>query len=390
MWSKVSAYSLIILSLLVSACHQKEPQSPLVASVYGHELHLSDLDGLVADGVSAEDSASIIDNYVDQWVRQTVLLCKAEKNVKDNFDRQMGEYRNSLLTYAYEQQILNQLMDTLVSEAQIEAYYNQHQDDFQLKNSIVKVVYAIAPKNFGAKEKINQVVKKQVFRDEDMVSPTPGKPVTWLPFVMRLPEGSAAADTYDVCEAQSYNATGGNQNRVFTNWMMEGSVDGLHWDILSETNNAQPLASVWVGSGVTYNGKSSDTTHLNGMKLARSGIGEIATTVLDDVTTVSVATNCTLEAEGDVTLKALTLDANGNGTIKGFAFAESGTVDVAGLGVGVKEATFDITFEDVTGLQNIKSWNLTVNGGRAVNRRLVVGSDGTVRLVRRGLSFAIR
>ena len=228
------------------------------------------------------------------------------------------------------------------------------------------------------------------FRDADKVSPTPGNPVTWLPFVMRLPKGSAAADTYDVCLGQSYNATDGNQNRVFTNWMMEGSVDGLHWDILSETNNAQPLANVWVGSGVAYSGASSDTTHLNGMKLARSGIGEIATTVLDDVKTVSVATNCTLEAEGDVTLKALTLDANGNGTIKGFAFAESGTVDVAGLGVGVKEATFDITFEDVTGLQNIKSWNLTVNGGRAVNRRLVVEADGTVRLIRRGLSVVVR
>ncbi len=228
------------------------------------------------------------------------------------------------------------------------------------------------------------------FRDTDQKKPLPALPQTWLPFVMRLPEGSAAADTYDVCERYSYNYTDGNQNRVFTGWIMEGSVDGVHWDILSETNNAQPLASKWVGSGVTYSGKSSDTTHLNGMKLARSGIGEVPTTVLDNVTTVSVATNCTLEAVGSLTLKALTLDANGNGTVKGFAFAESGDVDVANLGAGVKEATFDMAFEDVTGLQNLTRWTLTIGGERAVNRALTFGSDGKLRLISRGFMLLVR
>ena len=222
------------------------------------------------------------------------------------------------------------------------------------------------------------------------MKPNPTQPHTWLPFVMRLPEGSAAADTYDVCVGQSYNDSGNDKNRVFTNWMMEGSVDGVRWDVLSVTNNAQPIKNTWVGSGVAYSDKSSDTTHLNGMELARSGIGEVPTTVLDNVTTVSVATNCTLEAVGSLTLKALTLDANGNGTVKGFAFAESGDVDVANLGAGVKEATFDMAFEDVTGLQNIIKWTLTVGGERAANRVLTFGRDGKLRLVSRGFMLMVR
>lgn len=170
MWSKVSAYSLIALALTATACRQQEEQSPVVASVYGHELHLSDLEGLVAEGVSADDSTAIVDNYVDQWVRQTVVLSKAEKNVKDNFDRQLGEYRNSLLTYAYEQQILNQLMDTSVTEQQIADYYEAHQDEFRLRNSIVKAVYTIAPKKMSANQKLKQIISKRIFVDEDIVS----------------------------------------------------------------------------------------------------------------------------------------------------------------------------------------------------------------------------
>lgn len=170
MWSKVSAYSLIALALVAAACQQQVEQSPVVASVYGHELHMSDLEGLVVEGVSAEDSTTIVENYVDQWVRQTVLLSKAEKNVKDNFERQLGEYRNSLLTYAYEQQILNQLMDTVVTDQQIADYYEQHQDEFRLRNSIVKAVYAIAPKKMSADQKLRQLITKRIFIDEDIVS----------------------------------------------------------------------------------------------------------------------------------------------------------------------------------------------------------------------------
>ena len=160
----------MVLGLVAGGCRNEESQAPLVASVYNHELRESDLRGLVAEGISPEDSASIIDNYVDQWVRQTVVLCKAEKNVTDNFDQQLGEYRNSLLIYAYEQQILNQLMDTTVTDAQIDDYYSLHQDQFRLRNSIVKAVYTIAPKRFSANQKIKQLITKRIFVDEDIVT----------------------------------------------------------------------------------------------------------------------------------------------------------------------------------------------------------------------------
>ena len=109
MSSNRSAISLLLVLLLsLAGCKNDESASPLVAKVYGYELHMDDLAGLVGEGVSEEDSIAIVDNYVDQWVRQTVMLAKAEKNVKEDFSRQMNEYRNSLLIYAYERQIVDQ------------------------------------------------------------------------------------------------------------------------------------------------------------------------------------------------------------------------------------------------------------------------------------------
>ena len=170
MLSIKSIFSFPIAALLLfSGCQQAVDQSPLVARVYDHELRKADLQGLVGEGVSAEDSMAIIDNYVDQWVRQTVMLSKAEKNVSDDFDRELGEYRNSLLIYAYEQQILNQLLDTVVTDAQIADYYAAHSDLFQLKNSIVKAVYVTAPKKSAADGKLRSIVYKSSFLEDDIM-----------------------------------------------------------------------------------------------------------------------------------------------------------------------------------------------------------------------------
>lgn len=170
MWCARLLSSLLLLTALLSTgCQRRSDDTPLLASVYGHELHRSDLAGLVGEGVSSDDSAAIVASYVDQWIRQTVILTKAEKNITDNFDRQLREYKNSLLTYAYEQQIINQLLDTNISEELIAEYYEQHRDEFHLKSAIVKAVYVTAPAKSPLVGKIKKIIDRRDFDDQDVV-----------------------------------------------------------------------------------------------------------------------------------------------------------------------------------------------------------------------------
>ena len=159
----------VLAALLLTACRHTTDDSPVVARVYNHELHRSELDGIVPRGVSTDDSLAIISSYIDQWVRQNVLLAKAEKNVKDDFSRQLNDYRNSLVIYAYERQIIDQLLDTNVTAAQTREYYDTHRDDFHLKNSIVKAVYVVAPKRSVAAPALKNLISKHVFSDAEVV-----------------------------------------------------------------------------------------------------------------------------------------------------------------------------------------------------------------------------
>lgn len=168
MLSRSSVISLLA-SLLLTACGASADGTPVVATAYGYELHESDLAGLVAEGVSPDDSVAIVDNYIEQWIRQQVILHKAEKNVKQDFGRELQEYKNNLVTYAYERQIIDQLLDTNITEGQLTDYYENHKTDFLLKSSIVKAVYVTLPSKSPMVVKLKNIASKHNFSDNDIV-----------------------------------------------------------------------------------------------------------------------------------------------------------------------------------------------------------------------------
>jgi len=117
----------------------------VLARVQNEYLYESDVEDLVPPGTPVTDSISIIRNYVKQWVSQRLFLDKADKNLlaeDKDFKRQLEEYRNSLIIYKYESELVRQNLDTLVTDQEIENYYNDNLGNFQLKNNIVKVYYA--------------------------------------------------------------------------------------------------------------------------------------------------------------------------------------------------------------------------------------------------------
>ena len=135
------------LALLASCDYfQKSSKEVVVAECYGKYLYESDLIGLVPEGTPTMDSIQRVSTFIDSWVRRQVLIHQAENNLSKevlNLDKQMEEYRNSLIIYTYESQLIDQKLDTVVSEDEIAEYYEQNKEDFQLRNTMVRVAYVI-------------------------------------------------------------------------------------------------------------------------------------------------------------------------------------------------------------------------------------------------------
>ncbi len=149
--------------LLLAGCDyfQKNSKEIVVAECYGKYLYESDLRGIAPKGASVIDSIQRANTFIDSWIRRQVLIHQAENNLDKealNLDKQLQEYRNSLVIYAYENQLINQKLDTLVSEDEIVDYYEQHKEDFQLRNTMVRAAYVIIDENNEHKAELKKLL----------------------------------------------------------------------------------------------------------------------------------------------------------------------------------------------------------------------------------------
>lgn len=138
----------VVVLLLAASCGNLARQSErvVVAECYDKKLYADELEGLVPPSAGKLDSLAQVNAFVDSWVRRQLLLHQAEMNLSPSeldFTKQLQDYRNSLIIYAYETQLIDQYLDTVVSQEEIAAYYEEHVENFQLRSTMVKVAYVI-------------------------------------------------------------------------------------------------------------------------------------------------------------------------------------------------------------------------------------------------------
>jgi len=128
-----------------------DPTEKELAKVGVYTLYLSDvLEAVQING--DKDNAATVKLYVNNWVKSHVVLQKAETELyaeEKKFSKQLEEYRNSLIRYAYEKKYIAEHLDTVVTEKEIQVFYNQNAKNFELKQDVVRVRYVLLENKKG-------------------------------------------------------------------------------------------------------------------------------------------------------------------------------------------------------------------------------------------------
>lgn len=159
----------LVQAVFLTACLQKPvtEEKPL-ARVHENYLYPSQLASVIPPNVTGEDSARMATSFINNWVRENLLLVKAENNStvdQQHVERLIENYRKSLLIHDYESAIISQLLDTSIAREEIETYYKSNQQEFELKDNIIKVVYIKVPKNAPQIEKVRTWYKSDKVED---------------------------------------------------------------------------------------------------------------------------------------------------------------------------------------------------------------------------------
>lgn len=167
----VPLFFLLLVFTTLAGCRyfKTRDEGQLIAECYGNYLYKHDLDGLVVAGSSANDSISAVKQFIDNWIMQQIMLHHADNNLSNDqkdFEKQITQYRNSLLIYAYESELIRQKLDTIITPQQIDEFYNTNKDNFLLLENIVRVKYVKIPA-VSAKPDIIKKVEKYLRSDKE-------------------------------------------------------------------------------------------------------------------------------------------------------------------------------------------------------------------------------
>lgn len=131
--------------MVLSSCsfNNQTSNDKLVARLGDNYLYKSDLKQLNNYNLDQYDSIYIYNQFIENWAKQNLILNKALINldIKDlEIEKRVEDYKNSLLIHSYEQNLIKQKLDTIVSIDEITEYYKNHLDDFILSNKILKII----------------------------------------------------------------------------------------------------------------------------------------------------------------------------------------------------------------------------------------------------------
>lgn len=137
---------LLLLLSLISSCqlYDRLFKGEVVARAGKSVLYKSDIQDLIPSGTSPEDSTYLVNQFINSWATKHLLLSMAEsqlpKSDKD-VQKEMDEFRTSLLVYRYERLFVEQRLDTLITDQECEQYYKDNRQSFITPFSVIKGRY---------------------------------------------------------------------------------------------------------------------------------------------------------------------------------------------------------------------------------------------------------
>ncbi len=146
---------LICCFLFLVSCDylKQDPDKIPIARVNNSYLYEDDISSLISENISKEDSVLIVSNYINRWATQQLLIHQSKINLSEDqvekYEKLVEEYRNDLFTEAYKNAIVVQQIDSTVTTSQLEAYYEQHKDNFKLNEELYKLRFIHVDENYS-------------------------------------------------------------------------------------------------------------------------------------------------------------------------------------------------------------------------------------------------
>lgn len=176
---KTSKIWLAIIAVFLGACDlfiikeknadELTERKPVVR-VFDKYLYQDDLQGVASGNLSAQDSIKRVESYLKNWVKKQLLISEAADKIEFDeaeIERKVLDYRYALMVYEYEKYYVNRELSKNVTDLEIEDYYNGHQENFELKQNIIRGIFMKIPKEAPNIPKVRKLIKSKTAKNRE-------------------------------------------------------------------------------------------------------------------------------------------------------------------------------------------------------------------------------
>ncbi len=170
-----SIIAILFVAMFVAACNlfkDKDDRVP-IARVNDSFLYMEDIEDVIADDLSSNDSIVLVTNYINRWATQQLLMEGAAINLSEeklnDFNRLINQYKKDLVSKAYLEALVKRNIDTVVSFEEAEKFYEINQENFKLNEELIQFRYINVDENISDLKDITRRFKRFDQEDKELL-----------------------------------------------------------------------------------------------------------------------------------------------------------------------------------------------------------------------------
>lgn len=133
----------ILLVVLLASCTESAKESKIAAQVGNSVLTHSEIRMAMPLGLSGADSIAFVSEYIDNWVDEHMLYEQGVRNLPnlDELNQLVEEYRRTLISQRYENEILERYVSEDITEAECVDFYEKYSKQLTVEYPIIQGVF---------------------------------------------------------------------------------------------------------------------------------------------------------------------------------------------------------------------------------------------------------
>tara|TARA_B100001057_G_scaffold66063_1_gene59832 strand:+ start:4084 stop:4923 length:840 start_codon:yes stop_codon:yes gene_type:complete len=138
---------ILVLTLATTSCSNisNNNANNLIARAGENFLYTND----IPKYLSEEDSIKRISSFIESWAKEKILydlsLVNLSQQKKTEIDELVNSYNLDLYINAYKDLIVNSRIDSIVTDEQIDSFYNLNYKSYKLSENLLKYRYVKVP-----------------------------------------------------------------------------------------------------------------------------------------------------------------------------------------------------------------------------------------------------